>query len=228
MSKRTTAFVIALALAGTVDAQAVQSGPLTDAQVARVDAAYRAEIRAIGDSAIAAGLPADAILQEAFKGRLNKSSREQVLASASSQLRDMRASQGALGAGATHADIKAAVHAIRAGVDPATLRKLATEKHNAALFVTLSVLSDLVVSGVPVDTAERMVGRLVVAGVQNADLTSYRDLVRGDIALGSLPAASATSRGEATILRSGNADFTAAGPGQRANGPRRPIPPEEN
>src|SRR6185436_2411181 len=64
---------------GVVHAQTGQGGRLTDAQVGKIDASYRAEIRAIGDSAIAAGLSADPIIMKALQGKQFQASRDKII-----------------------------------------------------------------------------------------------------------------------------------------------------
>jgi hypothetical protein len=219
-----TVFVCgALLLVGVVQAQE-RPARVTDAQLQTVDASMRVQIRAIGDSAVAAGISADPILQIGRQGSTKHLPARTVIAAASRFLRDMRTAQTALGAGASSEDIKTGAYALQAGVDVAALGAIAAEKRDGALYVSLSVLTDLVTSTVPVDTAVRMVTRLVVAGARDAELTAYRDVVRGDIALGRLPAAAASLRAEA--VRAG-IDVSATGLGaRRTGGP--PIPPSQN
>ncbi len=229
MINRISALLVAVALtvSGVVHAQAAKGGRATDEEMNSISASMRTQIRVIADSAFAAGLPVEPILDLARRGKNRPA--DSVVPVASRLLSDLRTSHAALGAGATMEDIKVGADAIKAGVKAATLTRIATEKRNAELYVSLSVLSDLVTSEVPIDTAVRMVSRLLAAGIGNADLTSYRDNVREDITIrGAIPSAAATSRGEATILRAGTTDFTTNGPGARPTTVRVKIPPEEN
>jgi hypothetical protein len=222
------ALLLATSLAGAQQ----QVSRVTDDELINIDVAIRGQLRLLADSALAAGLPADMILQTGRRGKMLGSQNSVVVQAATRQLRDMHASSAALGAGATGADIEAGVDALRSGVTPQTLGRLAAENKGTALYVSLGVLSELVELRVPVDTAVRIVTRLAAMGIRDTDLRSYRASVQSDIALGALPSAAATIRAEAASLRGGNTGvdvgLATSGPGTRAATGRDPIPPEEN
>jgi hypothetical protein len=131
---------------------------------------------------------------------------------------------------ASHQDINAGADALRNGATVQSLARLNTDKRVAARYVALGVLTELVASSVPVDVAERAVLTLVTAGARDRDLTEFREAVRSDIALGGVPAASATERVNAAVTIDGSgATILKNGPAIRATGTvRTPIPPEEN
>jgi hypothetical protein len=229
---RTLAFAAAMTLMPQYSA-AIQQGAairVTDAQVVDIPVAVRAQIRTLADSALREGLPADPVLNIGLKSRQFSASPALVAEAARNKLAELRSARQALGPDASHLDIEAGAHAIRAGMEPDALRRFASEKRSAALYVAIGVLSELVSLDVPVDTAVRIVTQLGAAGLRDAELTSYRQIVLQDILRGALPAASASIRAEATMLRGGpvvNGLDMAAGPTNRAAGRVR-IPPEEH
>ena len=232
MINRTATLLLSalFALGSVVDAQTSQPARVTDAQVAGIDASIRAQMRALGDSAVARGLPADVILSAAAEAKVKKRPPADALRAAQSRLRNWTEVQGALGAGAKFPDIKAGVDALAAGVEVEALGAISAQRRgNTPLFSSFSVLADLVTINVPIDTAIRVVGRMAVAGVREGDLTSYRKAVQSDIALGGIPSVAATTRVEGIITATSggaaNADFDYV----RARATGRPkVPPEEN
>jgi hypothetical protein len=217
-------------MSGVAWAQATKPVPLTDADLAKVDASIRASIRALGDSAFTAGLSPRPILDRVLQGKLTGATPAKIVAEAGRMLQNMRVARTALGADATLPDIKAGADALSAGASPASLSEIARAKRgNTALFSSVSLLSDLVTFQVPVDTAVRVVTRLAAAGVRDSDLEAFRRSVQNDIAIGALPSVAATLRVETIILNASAPDASSfqSGPGARPGGVKR-IPPEEN
>jgi hypothetical protein len=178
----------------------VQVAAITDAQMANIDGSVRVQIRAIADSARRSGLPFEKILDKAREYTTKRRPGSLVLSASRELLGNLVVAQGHLGAGASAEDIGAAAIALKVGVDPATLVRIRAVRTDEPSFVSFSVMSDLTEMGVPLDSAERLVTLMTVAGVRNAHLDEYRAAVQNDIALGALPAAAASTRAEATIL----------------------------
>src|SRR5207248_1461937 len=99
---------------------------------------------------------------------------------------DLGHARDALGPTASPTELGAAAAALRAGAHPATLTELRRIRRES-LTVPLAVLTDLVGSGVPVDSAAAAVLSLA-AKTRDADLVEFRRAVERDIALGAPPA----------------------------------------
>jgi hypothetical protein len=228
--------IVALLAVASVAATAVAHGQtqparVSDEQLATIDASIRVQVRAIADSALARGLPAEPILNSARSARLRGGlTGDAVVAGLSRRLALMGEARTALGMDASHQDINAGADALKNGATAQSLARLSSEKRVAARYVALGVLAELVASSVPVDVAERAVLTLVTAGARDTDLTEFRKVVQSDIALGGVPAASATERVKAAVTVDGSgATVLKNGPAIRAPGAVRiPIPPEEN
>jgi hypothetical protein len=98
----------------------------------------------------------------------------------------------ALGTGASAPELEAGVAALRAGATPEVLAHLRNVRR-PPLTMALSVLADLVASGVPADSAAAAVLALAPKA-RDADLVEFRRAVERDIALGAPPAAATSVR----------------------------------
>ncbi|HEX5438289.1 MAG TPA: hypothetical protein VFW98_14130 [Gemmatimonadaceae bacterium] len=156
----------------------------------RVDAATRARLTVVLDSAHAAGLPADPLVNKALEGASKGATGDRIVAAVRRLAADMTRARTALGAAST-AELVAGAAAIHGGADPALLNRLRTQRPGASLEVALAVLTDLMARGVPADTATRAVVALVGTRARDAELVAFRRNVEEDIALGA-PAAAAT------------------------------------
>jgi hypothetical protein len=184
----------------------------------------RAEVAAVVDSARAAGLPADPLVNRALEGASKGADGARILAAVRALAARIGAARTALGAAATEAELVAGAAALRAGATPAFLSRLRRESPREALVVPLAVMADLVSRGVPADTAATSVLALVRSGARDADLVAFRQSVERDIALGAAGGAAAAVR-----LSSGGqvstGDATRAGEIGAAGSPGGPTPP---
>jgi hypothetical protein len=222
--------MIAVSALFTATAAAGAQSDRREESLSRIaDASLRAQVRLLADSARTAGLPDNDIIQRALLGQLRRADNRKIIDASVAVLARLRESRTALGTGATGEEISAGAMALGAGANQQTLARVAAERNQASLLVSLAVLSDLMTDSVPVRTAEQVVTRLTIAGARDGDLTSYRKLVRGDIDLGAVPTAAATTRAEAAI-RGGFLGVTDALKNAPANRPTagRIIPPPEN
>lgn len=170
--------LLALMLATQAQAQ--------EPRLERLDSAARAPVAALLDSARAAGLPVEPLLQRALEGTIKHAPPDRVVAAVRRLAGDLGRAREALGVGAQPPELEAGAAAIRAGASPQVLAQLRRARRQP-LTVPLAVLADLVASGVPVDSAAAAV--LVLAGsVRDADLIEFRRAVERDIALGASPA----------------------------------------
>lgn len=183
--------VLALLSGVLLVARATAQG--TDPRLERLDQATRPVIVALVDSARAAGLPVNPLVERALEGA-TKGAPGEVIASAVRRLAgDLGRARAALGSGASAAELYAGASALRAGASPDVLNRLRRARGHQSVAMALAVLTDLVARGVPVDTAATAVLALA-ATARDEDLMEFRRAVERDIAIGAPPAAAASIR----------------------------------
>lgn len=164
----------------------------------RLDPETRAAVVAILDSARAAGLPTEPLVDKALEGASKGAAGSRIVAAVRNLAAGLRAAQAALGPGSTAAELDAAASAMRGGVQGVDLARLRDAHRRRDLTVPLAVLSDLVARGVPADTAARFVMRLAAVAQDDAFVAFQRDVDR-DIALGAPALAAASVRVNITV-----------------------------
>jgi hypothetical protein len=160
----------------------------------RLDPATRAAVAALVDSARAAGLPTEPLVDKALEGATKHASAERIAAALRNLAADLRAARGALGPGASDADVVAGATAIRAGATADQLDQLGHSRARSGLTVPLAVLADLIARGVPVDTAANVILNLAQHGASDGDFTSLERGVAQDIGAGAAPGVAAAVR----------------------------------
>src|SRR5437764_5028350 len=187
-----------------------------DPRLERLDAEARPLVAGVIDSARAAGLPTEPLVQRALEGA-TKGAPDTLIVSAVRRLAaDLGRARAALGAGATPPELEAGAAALRAGAGPAVLAQLRRSRRQT-ITVPLAVLTDLVASGVPVDSAAAAVLALA-ASSGDADLIEFRRAVERDIALGAAPTA-ATAAAAAGVFGANALDVNAGARGARPGRP---------
>src|SRR5438552_8437031 len=187
-----------------------------DPRLERLDAEARPLVAGVIDSARAAGLPTEPLVQRALEGA-TKGAPDTLIVSAVRRLAgDLGRARAALGAGATPPELEAGAAALRAGAGPAVLAQLRRSRRQT-ITVPLAVLTDLVASGVPVDSAAAAVLALA-ASARDADLIDFRRAVERDIALGAAPTA-ATAAAAAGVFGANALDVNAGARGARPGRP---------
>ena len=188
--------VLALLSGGLLVARATAQG--TDPRLERLDQATRPVVVALVDSARAAGLPVNPLVERALEGA-TKGAPGEVIAGAVRRLAsDLGRARAALGSGASAAELYAGASALRAGASPDVLSRLRGARGHQSVTMALAVLTDLVARGVPVDTAATVVLALA-ATARDDELLEFRRAVERDIAIGAPPAAAASIRVNAAI-----------------------------
>ena len=182
--------VLALAVAAPLAAQS------DDPRLARLDPAVRPAVAGLVDSARAARLPTEPLVQRALEGTSKRAAGDRILAAVRRLARDLGTARSALGGAATAPEIDAGAAALHAGARPADLTALRARRPRQSLVVPLGVLADLVATGVPADTAAAAVLALA-AGTADEEYLAFRRNVERDIALGAPPAAAAAVRSTA-------------------------------
>lgn len=187
-----------------------------DARLARLDPATGEIVSRLVDSARAANLPSEPLVDKALEGVSKHAPGVRIAEAVRALLADLGRARGALGGG-SEAELTAGAAALRAGVAPAVLGELRRARGATALSVPLATLADLVARGVPVATAQDVVVALAARGVSDAGYVELRRVVEADIGAGVPPAAAASVR-----AHGGRPPDKLVPPGQtRGRGPAR-------
>ena len=189
----------ACALAAAVIAAGAARAAGQDSRLNRLPAETRVVVGALVDSARAAGLPSEPLVQRALEGATKQAPGDLIVAAVRRLAGDLGRTRDALGSTASAAELGAGAAALRAGAPPAILSKLRRARKQPVT-VPLAVLTDLVSSGVPVDSAAAAVLALA-ARAGDADLVEFRRAVERDIALGAPPAAAAAAAADAAAVQ---------------------------
>ncbi|HSY82171.1 MAG TPA: hypothetical protein VK807_10425 [Gemmatimonadaceae bacterium] len=131
-----------------------------------------ASLHAVLDSARAAGLPTEPLIDKALEGSAKHASSDRIVAvvrDLSARLADTRTALGGYG---TADELSAGTAALRAGIAPATLADLRRLRHNEQVTIPLAVAAELVARGVRPDSASAQVLRLAAAGARDVELAA--------------------------------------------------------
>ena len=199
--------IVALLLSAQVAAQ--------DPRLERLDPETRSAVVALVDSARGDGLPVEPLIQRALEGATKSAPGARIVAAVRRLTLDLGTARTALGTNATSPELEEGVAALRAGATPQVLTQLRTVRR-PPLTMALSVLADLVASGVPADSAAVAVLRLAPKA-RDADLVEFRRAVERDIALGAPPGAATSVR-----VNAGAAEAFGANSGNVPRPPSRP------
>ena len=184
-----------------------------DPRLARLDSLTRPIVAALVDSARTAALPTEPLVQRALEGATKRATADRIVAAVRRLALDLGRARDALGPTASPPELGAAAAALRAGAPPAILTELRRLRRESVT-VPLAVLTDLVASGVPVDSAAAAVLSLA-AKSRDTDLVEFRRAVERDIALGAPPAsATAAAAALATSALQVNAGARQQRPGR--------------
>jgi hypothetical protein len=162
----------------------------------RLDGDTRARVAAVIDSARAAGLPVEPLIDKALEGASKRAPGDRIVVAVRNLAAGLLAARDALGT-ADVAELDAAASALRAGVRAETLTRLRAARGRQNLTVPLAVLSDLVARGIPADSAAAFVLQLAAVAADD-DFVAFQRNVDRDIALGAPPLAAAAVRVNAT------------------------------
>lgn len=123
----------------------------------RLDSGTAARVQQVVDSARSAGLPGEPLVQKALEGGTLGASGDRIVAAVSTLHGQLRRAREALGGEASDAELTAAAGALRAGLEPVSLRRLQSLRAGRPLVVPIAVLTDLVAEGMPPAEATRSV-----------------------------------------------------------------------
>jgi len=182
----------ALACAVLCTVMVVGVAAAQDARLDRLTPETRALVVPILDSARAAGLPTDPLIDRALEGTSKGASSALIASVLRRVAAELGRARDALGSGADAAELAAAADALRAGATPGVLVRLRDGLAGRRLTVPLGVTADLIARGVPADTA----AALLIArarSARDAELLAFERSVARDIALGAAPTTAATT-----------------------------------
>jgi hypothetical protein len=171
--------------------------------VHRLDSITTVAVGALLDSARTAGLPVEPLVQRALEGAAKHAEPDRIVAAVRRLAGELGVARAALGRESSPAELDAGASALRAGVRPEDLTLL-RQRRTQSLTVALAALTDLVVGGVPPDSAASAVLALA-ARARDDQIADFRRAVERDIALGATPAAAAAVRVDATLHEVTNA-----------------------
>ncbi|GIW53248.1 MAG: hypothetical protein KatS3mg081_2603 [Gemmatimonadales bacterium] len=163
-----------------------------DPRLERVDPQARPAVVAIIDSAVAAGLPAEPLIDRALEGTSKKAPAPLIIAAVRRLAGDLGKARELLGPGARAAELIAAADALRWGTPSQVLLRIQRELGNRGLAVPLGLTADLAARGVPPDTAAAMV-IAAARRVTDADLLALQRELERSIALGAEPVAASAA-----------------------------------
>lgn len=176
----------------------------SDAQAEKLDGrfppAVDSTLRLLVDSARAAGLPTEPLVQRALEGGSRGVDNERVVNSVRGLLARLGTAREALGASASEAELVAGASALYLGVGRDTLSLLRKHRTTGSLALPLVVLADLIHQGVPHDSATAIMLSLGDAGISDEGYRALRQGVLLDIRSGIPPAAAASMRAQGALL----------------------------
>jgi hypothetical protein len=166
----------------------------------QLDAATRATVQALVDSAKKAGLPGDALANRALEAAGHGADDAKIVASVRSLAAELGESRKALGKSSRPDEIEAGATALHAGVVVADLKNIRQAGGQRALVTPLMVLTDFVSRGVPPSTAAVVILQLAKAGVRDSTFSALQRSVRQDIEHGADPSTAAMTRARGATL----------------------------
>ena len=146
---------------------------------ARLPPGTRLAVERLMDSARAGGLPTEPLVRKALEGESKGADSARIVSAVATLARYLGQARQALGTGADEATLVAGAAALRAGAQPARLRALDSLRSRERLAVPLSVLADLLTSGVEPERAWTTVRQMATQGAPDADFLELRERLTG-------------------------------------------------
>jgi hypothetical protein len=140
----------------------------------RLEASTAAQVQQVVDSARNDGRPSEPLVQKALAGSTLGATGDRIVTAVRTLHGQLRRAREALGGEASEAELTAAAGALRAGLEPAALRRLQALRSGRPLVVPISVLADLVAEGVPPAEATRSVLDLARDGRPDDEFVELR------------------------------------------------------
>ncbi len=190
----------------------------------RVPPAVQAELIVVIDSAIAFGLPADALVQKALEGATKRAEASRILSAVRTLARELAVARQAIGTDATDADLVAAASALHAGISPDILRRLRRDRPKQPLTIALGLVNELIARGVSASQSMGTVLALIERGVRDEALVAFGREVERDIGSGAPPSIATEIRGDAFAQNAAPGRTETAAAGDAAAPAPSPVP----
>jgi hypothetical protein len=152
-----------------------------------LDSATTAAIAPIVAEARAKQLPVELLYVKAREGQVMRAPLTAVTAAVRALADRLHMAHDALAPNPSDQELRAAVDAIKAGVPSESLRAMRKAARDESLAVPLGVLTQLVVSGVPVEKASMRIVDLLQRGAAPKNFIALNESVRQDVAAGRRP-----------------------------------------
>ena len=152
-----------------------------------LDSATESAIAPIVAQARANRLPVDLLYVKAREGQVRRAPLAAVASAVRALAERLHLANEALAPSPSEQELRAAADAIKAGVPVETLRAMREAGRDGSLAVPLGVLTELVVSGVPVEKASIRVVDLLQRGVAPKNFISLNERVQQDVLAGRRP-----------------------------------------
>ncbi len=162
---------------------AVSAGTLRaqDSRLAtRLGPGPRAAVQRLVDQATAAGLPTEPLIKKALEGESKGADSARIVTAVEGLLGHLTQARELFGIEAREPELVAGAAALRAGAPPSNLARLSALRHGNALTVPLSVLADLLASGLPMNQAWTSIYEMASRGANDADFLALRDRLTRD------------------------------------------------
>jgi hypothetical protein len=212
MSMKATTLRVTLALGlalGSAQRVVAQDARLTQ----RLDATTAYAVSTIVDSARAAGLPTEPLVQKALEGASKRASGEQITSAVRRLHARLATARSALGAGTAEAELVAAAAVLDLGASDDGLRGMRELGTDRSLAGPLVGLAYLIQRGVAPEASLEIVRSMVRAKLTDTEFVALQRLVDQDIRAGAPAADAASMRARALIQH---------GPGLRTRGGGQP------
>jgi hypothetical protein len=168
-------FAAGLLLAGFASIAQAQDARLTQ----RLDPGTRASVQHLVDSASSRDLPTEPLIRKALEGESKGADSARIVSAVRSLFTLLATTRQLLGPAANETELVAGAAALRAGASATHLSRLAALRPIDQLAVPLSVLADLLASGVPDEQAWNGVYQMASRGGNDADFLALRDRLAG-------------------------------------------------
>ena len=169
----------------------------------RLDARTRVAVERVIDAARDRGVPAEPLVSKALEGASKGAKGPQIVAVVEKLAGALGTARDALGNESLTSELDAGAQALLGGVDRSALERLRRDRQGQQLTIALSVLTDLIGSGVPATDATSTVLALTKAGVADEQLLAFQREVQRDIGIGAPPAAAVLLRANPALARVG-------------------------
>jgi hypothetical protein len=179
-----------------------------------------ASLTSVLDSARAAGLPADPLVDKALEGAAKHASGDRIVAVVRDLSARLAGARSALGGYGTPDELSAGTAALRAGIAPAMLADLRRLRHNEQVTIPLAVAAELVARGVRPDSASAQVLRLAAAGARDVELAALPRSIASPTAASGVSTVGVGALAAPTTLNGGNTRPVEAGGNPPRSHPR--------